>query len=74
MRQGREGRGNSRSKGTQASSSVWHVPGTEEIHLSYVWAMCPREMDSKGGEWAGIRASEGFEEQLVSLNFIQDLL
>lgn len=34
----------------QASSCAWHVPETEEIHLSQVWVMCPREMDSNGGE------------------------
>lgn len=54
----------------QASSIAWHVPGTEEIYLSQVWAMCPREMDSKGGAWVGIRESEGFEGKLMSLNFI----
>lgn len=57
----------------QTSSSAWPVPGAEEIHLNQVWAMCPREMGRKNRVWVGIK-TEGFEGQLVSLNFIQGLL
>lgn len=56
------------------SSSAWHVSGAEEIHLTQVWAMCPGEMGRMNRVWVGIKKTEGFEGQLVSLNFIQGLL